>query len=342
MISAAETRARCGARSSSRARPGCRSAPTRASAACCSRRTAPRSPRATTGAPAPRTPRWWRWPTPATDARGATAVVTLEPCNHTGRTGPCAQALLDAGVGAGRVSPSPTRTRSRPAAPRRCAPPASTSRAACCSTRRATLNRAWTFAMDHGRPFVTWKFATTLDGRSAAADGTSRWISSRAARVDTHRLRARVRRDHGRHRHRRSSTTRELTVRDEDDEPLPHQPLRVVMGQRDLPDGQAGPQRPGRDAPARAPATRDEALAELHARDRQHVFLEGGPHARGGVPAGGLVDEVVAYVAPMLLGAGPSRRRRPRHRARSPTRSTCGSPTSPRSAPAPTPTSGSR
>ena len=52
------------------------------------------------------------------------------------------------------------------------------------------VNRVWTFAMDHGRPFVTWKFATTLDGRSAAADGTSRWVSSRAARIDTHRLRA--------------------------------------------------------------------------------------------------------------------------------------------------------
>ena len=52
------------------------------------------------------------------------------------------------------------------------------------------LNRVWTFAVDHGRPFVTWKFATTLDGRSAAADGTSRWVSSAAARRDTHRLRA--------------------------------------------------------------------------------------------------------------------------------------------------------
>ena len=57
-------------------------------------------------------------------------------------------------------------------------------------TRREQLNRVWTFAVEHGRPFVTWKFATTLDGRSAAADGTSRWVSSPAARLDTHRLRA--------------------------------------------------------------------------------------------------------------------------------------------------------
>ena len=75
--------------------------------------------------------------------------------------------------------------------------------------------------------------------------------------------------------------------------------------------------------------TRDpqEALATLFARDRQHVFLEGGPTLARAFLAAGLVDEVVAYVAPMLLGAGTQRRRRPRHRAPSPTPSTCTSPT---------------
>ena len=118
-------------------------------------------------------------------------MVTLEPCNHTGRTGPCAEALIDAGV-AGWCSPSPTPTRSPPGG-------ADTLRAAgveveggLLADEARALNRAWTFAVEHGRPFVTWKFATTLDGRSAAADGTSRWVSSRAARLDTHRLRARA------------------------------------------------------------------------------------------------------------------------------------------------------
>ena len=97
----------------------------------------------------------------------------------------------------------------------------------------ARLNRAWTFAVEHGRPFVTWKLATTLDGRSAAADGTSRWISSEPARQDTHRLRAEcdvlmV-----------GTGTVEvddplLTVRDDWDRPVRHQPLRAVMGLRDL------------------------------------------------------------------------------------------------------------
>jgi diaminohydroxyphosphoribosylaminopyrimidine deaminase/5-amino-6-(5-phosphoribosylamino)uracil reductase len=234
-------------------------------------------------------------------ARGATAVVTLEPCNHTGRTGPCAEALIAAGVS--RV------VYAQPDANPVAAGGAEALRAAGVEVEGGLLvdearhlNRAWTFAVEHGRPFVTWKFATTLDGRSAAADGTSRWVSSRAARLDTHRLRARcdtilvgtntVEVDDP-----------ELTVRDEVDEPLPRQPLRAVMGMREL-----DPAR--RVLNDRAETlhlqTRDPAAAlkTLFERDCQHVFLEGGPTLAAAFLEAGLVDEVVAYVAPMLLGAG--------------------------------------
>jgi len=234
-------------------------------------------------------------------ARGATAVVTLEPCNHTGRTGPCADALVAAGVR--RVVFAQPDT--NPVA----AGGADALRAAGVEVEAGLLldearhlNRAWTFAVDHGRPFVTWKFATTLDGRSAAADGTSRWVSSRAARLDTHRLRGQcdtilvgtntVEVDDP-----------ELTVRDEVDEPRPRQPLRVVMGLRDLDPGR-------RVFNDRAETvhlqTRDprEALGSLFERDCQHVFLEGGPTLAAAFLEAGLVDEIVAYVAPMLLGAG--------------------------------------
>jgi diaminohydroxyphosphoribosylaminopyrimidine deaminase/5-amino-6-(5-phosphoribosylamino)uracil reductase len=236
-------------------------------------------------------------------ARGTTAVVTLEPCNHTGRTEPCSEALVAAGVRRvvfAQRDPNPA-----------AAGGADRLRAAGIDVEEGLLvgeardlNRVWTFAVEHGRPFVTWKLATTLDGRSAAADGTSRWVSSAAARLDTHRLRAlcdvmlvgtnTVAVDDPL-----------LTVRDEHDQPLARQPLRAVMGERDL-----DPDRRILNADAESVhlRTRDpeQALAELYARDRQHVFLEGGPTLAAAFLRAGLVDEIVAYVAPMLLGAGRS------------------------------------
>jgi len=241
-------------------------------------------------------------------ARGTTAVVTLEPCNHTGRTGPCAQALVAAGVRRvvfAQADPNPAASGG-----------AATLRAAgvevesgLLAVESRLLNTVWTFAVEHGRPFVTWKFATTLDGRSAAADGTSRWVSSKASRVDTHRLRALcdvmlV-----------GTNTVEvddplLTVRDEHDQPLAVQPLRAVMGERELDPGRRifAQSSEGGDAESVQLRTRDPhaALAELYARDRQHVFLEGGPTLAAAFLRAGLVDEIVVYVAPMLLGAGQS------------------------------------
>ncbi len=236
-------------------------------------------------------------------ARGATAVVTLEPCNHTGRTGPCAQALIDAGVARvvyAQPDPNPL-----------AAGGAATLRAAGIGVEMGLhehdarqLNRAWTFAMEHGRPFVTWKFATTLDGRCAAADGSSRWVSNASSRRDTHRLRGEcdailvgtgtVLRDDP-----------ELTVRDEVDVALPRerQPLRVVMGDRDVPETARVLNDAAETVHLR---TRDvaEVLADLHARGRQHLFLEGGPTVAAAFLAARCVDEVVGYVAPKLLGSG--------------------------------------
>ncbi len=116
------------------------------------------------------------------------------------------------------------------------------------------VNREWTFAAEHGRPFVTWKLATTLDGRSAAADGTSRWVSSPAARRDTQRLRllcdtilvgtGTVLVDDPR-----------LTRRAESEADLPRdqQLLRAVMGERTRPGRPPGARRRGRDAAAAHP-----------------------------------------------------------------------------------------
>ena len=232
-----------------------------------------------------------------------TAVVTLEPCDHTGRTGPCSQALVEAGVRRvvyAQPDPNPVAAGGSETLARAGIEVAG----GLLVDEARAVNRAWTFAVDHGRPFVTWKFATSLDGRSAAADGSSRWISNVAARRDTHRLRGEcdvVLAGTG----TVLTDDPQLTVRDEVDVPLPRerQPLRAVMGLRDLPPTARVLDQHAETVHLR---TRDPAaaLARLHADGRQHVFLEGGPRLAAAFLEAGLVDEVVAYVAPMLVGGG--------------------------------------
>lgn len=238
-------------------------------------------------------------------ARGATAVVTLEPCDHTGRTPPCTRALVEAGVARvvfAQVDPDPV-----------AAGGAGTLRAAgvdveggVLAPAAEALNLEWTAALRLGRPHVTWKYAATLDGRSAAADGTSRWVSGPAARADVHQLRARadavvagtgsVLADDA-----------QLCVRDAAGTPLPYavQPVRVVVGRRDVP--ATARVRDG-SAPTRHLRTHDPAavLAELWADGVRRVLLEGGPTLAGAFWRAGLVDRVVGYLAPALLGAGPA------------------------------------
>ncbi|WP_443071979.1 bifunctional diaminohydroxyphosphoribosylaminopyrimidine deaminase/5-amino-6-(5-phosphoribosylamino)uracil reductase RibD [Streptomyces sp. WMMC1477] len=260
------------------------------------------------------------------DARGGTALVTLEPCNHTGRTGPCVKALLAAGVARVVYAVADPTPEAQGGAAALAAAGVEVA-AGLLEEQAAQVNAAWLTSVRLGRPYVHWKYAATLDGRTAAADGTSRWISSPESRADVHRLRAES----------DAVLVGSGTARADD----PHlavrgvsgavQPLRVVV------DTEARAVRPGArvldDAAPTLIAVAEDAdttalepladlvrlprsapgggldlaalLSALHARDVRSVLLEGGATLAGAFVAAGLLDKVTGYLAPALLGAGP-------------------------------------
>lgn len=234
-------------------------------------------------------------------ARGGTAIVTLEPCNHTGRTGPCSEALLAAGVARVVYAQSDPHALAAGGADRLRSAGVDVE-GGLLAQEAASLNEAWAHAVTTGRPFVTWKVASTLDGRVAAADGSSRWITGDAARAEVHLWRRRcdaIAAGTG----TVLSDDPHLTARDGDGDLADRQPLRVVVGLSDIP-----PSAHVLDssAPSLHLRTRDpaEVLATLARLEVRHLLLEGGPRLGAAFLASGLVDEVVWYVAPMLLGAG--------------------------------------
>lgn len=226
-------------------------------------------------------------------ARGATAVVTLEPCNHTGRTGPCAVALAEAGVaevvyltadpnpvaagGAAYLRDRGVRVRYAP--------------------RRVAALQPWLSAVAHTRPSVTVKIAASLDGFTAAPDGTSQWITGTQAREHVHEDRA-----------RRDAIIvgtgtaladdPSLTARHPDGSLRKNQPRRVVVGTRAL--QQSNLVRLGYEQYPTPLA----ALQHLWSSGARDVLVEGGAGLITSFFELGVVDRVQAYIAPLLLGGG--------------------------------------
>ena len=263
-------------------------------------------------------------------ARGATVFVSLEPCVHTGRTGPCTSALIEAGVGrvvfavedpnpavagqgAGRLADAGIETMSPLLAP-----------------EAIRVNRGFFSRMQRNRPWVSLKMAASLDGKTALANGASQWITGEAARRDVHRMRA------------RSSAVMtgigtvladdpELTARPDNLNCELKQPKRVILdSNRRLPadartlglEGEvivfagAAPGNAGNEwqsmlegAGARIEVVAaeprcdlDAVMARLAELEINTVWLEAGPTLAGAILAAGLADELVVYLAPCVLG----------------------------------------
>lgn len=220
-------------------------------------------------------------------ARGGIAYITLEPCNHHGRTPPCTDALIAAGL---------ARVVYAVADPTPAAGGAQALRTAGIEVEQLALPESdafltpWLFAVTHARPFVTYKVASSLDGKVAAADGTSKWITDEAAREWAHvQLRAQVDAIAVGSGTLRADAPR-LTVRGLD---VVKQPSRYVLGQARA---EGFTNIPGHDPGA--------ALQSMYADGVRHLLLEGGPTVGAAFLTAGLVDELAWFYAPILLGAG--------------------------------------
>ena len=231
-------------------------------------------------------------------AQGATMYVTLEPCNHSGTTGPCAQAIIDAGISTlvyAVADPNP-----------KAAGGADALKAAGIEVvagvgadEASYANRAWLTKIIKGRPFITWKVAATLDGKIAALDGTSKWITNEASRADVQKVRRGV----------DAIMVGTQTVIADDPHLIPRDglagtnPLRIVCGTQELP---KGAQVFDNAAPTKVIASKDLEVvaAELLATGVNHILLESGPTLASAMLHACMLDELMIYQGPSLLGAG--------------------------------------
>ena len=233
------------------------------------------------------------------DTAGLTAVVTLEPCNHEGLTRPCSQALIEAGITRVIYAASDPGVESS-GGHQSLLDAGIDVVGGVLAKRSESMNAHWFFSIRHQRPFVTAKWAQSLDGRIAAEDLTSQWITGPRARQRVHEQRA----SHG--VIMVGTTTAlvdnpSLTARLESGELADTQPHAVVLGMRPIPEGAHLRNHPGG---FRQIATHDPAVAlnELFAEGFRSVYLEGGKTLISAFVAADLIDEYHLTMGGMLLG----------------------------------------
>ena len=235
-------------------------------------------------------------------AKGATMVITLEPCNHTGATGPCSKAIADAGISKVIYAiKDPNKQAAGGAQALR--DQGVQVEGGVLESDAAYANRAWLTKIEKNRPFFTWKVATTLDGKIAATDGTSQWISNEISRKDVQILR----------RQADAILVGTNTVITDDPHLIPRgdfpgfatNPLRVVCGEQQLP-----PTSKVFDDAATTLLVKtknlNDLVEELNKTGVNHVLVEAGPKLATAMLKQGLLDELVIYQAPSLLGQGKS------------------------------------
>jgi diaminohydroxyphosphoribosylaminopyrimidine deaminase/5-amino-6-(5-phosphoribosylamino)uracil reductase len=228
-------------------------------------------------------------------ARGATMVVSLEPCAHTGSTPPCVQAIIDAGIakvvyavadpnpiaagGAWKLADAGIAVEYRE------------------SAELNFLQRAWLHKERTGRPLMIWKVATTLDSKVAASDGTSQWITGPESREDVQLLRA------------QSDAiligTNTALVDNPHLIPRGHdaRPVRVICGEQEVPATNKVFDNQAHTITVKSKSI-PELIKVLSGEGFNQVLVEAGPTLGSALMASGNIDELIIYQAPKLLGAG--------------------------------------
>ena len=230
-------------------------------------------------------------------ASGATMVVSLEPCNHVGTTGPCTKAIIDAGIS--RVIYAVKDPNPIAAGGAQALSDAGIEVIYRESPELEYIQRAWLHRMATGAPLMIWKIATTLDGKVAASDSTSQWISGPESREDVQLLRA--------HSDAILIGTNTAIVDNPHLVPRGHdnRPVRIICGEQEVPAGNKV-----FDDQARTVVVKSKDLSKLKSvlveEGFNQVLIEAGPTFGSALLKAGMVDEIVIYQAPKILGAGKS------------------------------------